>query len=235
MSQEEFERNQEMWKLRHIDGWSLSVIGKKYNVSRERVRQIIGNTGKFFRSEWTRKMKASGRFHPQHLSEIKSLPGVQRVWEEGWGNERHIARESFLRQHQEFEDYAQQILIENGIDCEVKPSRHPYSIETENGARVDVKIGHELSQYPSQHIVYPTYRVPNVCVYNEFDFLMAFIPEGVGYTYFVIPYSAVAHISKNTRANLRIPWPCLSGYKSKWHQYHKRIDLIKEFQHESEI
>lgn len=232
MAKADYERNQEMWRLRHIEGWSLPAIGKKFGVSRERVRQIIGNTGKFFRREWTEKIKSSGRYSLQHyhFSEIKHLPGVSKVWQEDWSSHRHDSKGGYVRVGQEFEELAYSILKENGIDGTLMPNRFPYSILTDKGVKIDVHVGNtNTALFKSQHNTTPTWRVPNIRYENDFDFLMAFIPEGYGYTYFVIPHEFLSSIKRTN--NIRIPWPKISEdyYHSKWHQFHKRIDLIKEF------
>jgi DNA-binding transcriptional regulator LsrR (DeoR family) len=46
------ERINEMKRLRFVEEWTLQQIADKYGISRERVRQLIGNSGsrnsKFF-------------------------------------------------------------------------------------------------------------------------------------------------------------------------------------------
>lgn len=39
------QRFKEMLHLRFVERWTLQQIADKYNMTRERVRQIIGNTG----------------------------------------------------------------------------------------------------------------------------------------------------------------------------------------------
>ena len=39
------ERKAEMSRLRFDDGWTIEAIGEKFGVTRERVRQILGNSG----------------------------------------------------------------------------------------------------------------------------------------------------------------------------------------------
>ena len=39
------QRTKEMKRLRHVLKWSLQKIADLYGISRERVRQLIGNTG----------------------------------------------------------------------------------------------------------------------------------------------------------------------------------------------
>ena len=233
MAQEEYERNQEMWKLRHIEGWTNTAIGNKWGISRERVRQIIGNTGKFFRREWTTKLKESGRISTENLTwrDIDNLPGTKKVWRETWSMERHMSKSGNIMVNQEFENLASSTLSEHNIRHEIMPSRYPYSIRISNGVRVDVHIGNtNMQSSPSQtNLTYPTWKVPNINPEPEYDFLWAFIPDGYGYTYFIIPHEELEHLSAKRTANIRIPWPPMSGerYVSKWHKYHERIDLLE--------
>lgn len=44
--EEKLERMREMYRLRYLEHWSLQMIADKYDLTRERVRQILGNTGK---------------------------------------------------------------------------------------------------------------------------------------------------------------------------------------------
>lgn len=228
MPQEEFERNQEMWKLRYVYGWSNTKIGNKYGITRERVRQVIGNTGSMFRRKWTENLKNSGKIDTSHIhhSEIDAvLPGIKAVWKEGWSAERHIAKSGFLKVSQEFEERAIQILYANGIMGQIMPSRHPYSILTDSGIRVDVRVTNtDVSKFKTQNCVYPTYQVPNLDSWNECDFFFIFVPEGIDYTYFVIPSHEVSGMAKSSR--IRIPWPKIGKKDSKWHKFHQKIDFL---------
>jgi len=38
-----------MSRIRREDGWTLQMLGDKYGVSRQRVQQIIGSTGRLAR------------------------------------------------------------------------------------------------------------------------------------------------------------------------------------------
>lgn len=234
------ERKREMRRLRHVEGWSNTRIGLKYGISRERVRQIIGNTGRDFRRNWTQRILESGRYALElyHHDKIEELPGIKKVWIENWGNYRHDAKGGHVREGQEFEERAYLLLRDHGILGTLMPNRCLYSIETENGIKIDVHGGTtDYSQYSSQNSPYTAYRIPNVRPKAGFDFLMAFIPDGDDWTYFVIPAFEIAHLSgkDRQRAAIRIPYPQMGRKMSKWHKYHQRIDLIQEAEHGAAI
>lgn len=223
-------RHEEMLYMRHMLGMTLEEIGKGYGISRERVRQIIGNTGKDFRASWTKDLIKSGKIQFSHWTELPEAPGVKREWIRDWGNHRHEPVGGEVLKGYNFERVAHIILWAKGVGCKLMPFRCGYDIECENGARVEVTVSNvDISQMNSQNkSVYPTYAV--VHRHSEIDFLFAFVPDGKGdYTYFVIPISALSHL-KTKDARIRIPYPPISNKPSKWHQYHERIDLIRSFE-----
>ncbi len=225
------ERNQEMYKMRYVDGMTLNEIGKVKGISRERVRQIIGNTGREFRSNWTKELIQSRKVHLAHWTDLKNAPGVKREWQRVWGQERHEVRGGSPEVGFYFEELASVILAENGVSNMLMPNRGSYDIEAENGARIEVTVSNtDVSKMSSQNkCVYPTFSIPHR--YNDCDFLFAFIPdkqEEGEYTYYIIPIYELIHLQGND-PRIRIPHPPMSQKKSKWHQYHKRIDLIKNY------
>jgi hypothetical protein len=230
------QRKRDMEKLRFEDGWTLrkiaDEIGKRYGtiISRERVRQIIGNTGNDFRKEWTRKLIRSGRVRFSHHSELKDAPGIRREWMAVWGQERHEARGGgFNAIGQRFEEKASTILAQNGISNKLMPYRHPYDIEVEGGVRIDVKrTTVNMLNAPSQKCASNTWSVPHLKSGEDCDFFFVFVPDDTyddGWTYFVIPSFEVRKHARNTR--IRIPHPNSGQKVSKWTKYHRRIDLIK--------
>ncbi len=70
------QRKKEMMELRR-GGTSLQMIGKMYDVSRQRVAQVIGNTG--YRSKVTEEMllwMTAMREHHMHFSAISKVIGL---------------------------------------------------------------------------------------------------------------------------------------------------------------
>jgi DNA-directed RNA polymerase sigma subunit (sigma70/sigma32) len=52
-SPEAIERIEEMKRLRFEEKWTLQQIADKYGICRERVRQLIGNTGRLEKDPYT--------------------------------------------------------------------------------------------------------------------------------------------------------------------------------------
>ena len=224
------ERNQEMWRLRFIEGWRLREIAKWAKISRQRVQQILGNTGKEFLGEWTRQKINSGAYQlPPNVEELDNFKGSKRVWLKEWGKHRHKAKGGNAAFAQRFEELASQILSEYGIPNKLMPFRHPFDIKTDLGIRIDVKVTNmEISKLPSQRADHPTYQLPEMKSGKDCDFFFVFIPDSnelCGYTYFIIPSFEFHHLARGSRP--RIPYPPLSHKPSKFHKYHKKIELIK--------
>lgn len=224
------ERNQEMWRLRFVEGWKLREIGKWAGISRQRVQQIIGDSGKDFLSIWTQRKIDSGSYVlPKNVEELDDLKGAKRVWQKEWGRHRHRAKGGPAKFGQDYEEAASQILSENGIENKLMNYRCPYDIDC-SGIRVDVKVTtHDVSKIKSQNCQYPTFQLPEMKSGKDCDFFFVFIPDNEevsGFTYFVIPSKEFHHLAHGSRP--RIPWRPVSQKPSKWHTYHKRIDLIKK-------
>lgn len=222
-------RNREMMRLRKEEGKTNVEIGEIFGISRERVRQIIGNTGKNFLRDWTLDAIKSGKFDYVHSGvkqDLKNLPGVYSVWREDWGHHRHKASGGWVKRGQEFEEKASKILLQHGVVNKLMPHISSYDIETSSGLRVDVKsVSFNLSTMASQKYISPVYSVPHIRSGKYCDFLFVFVPDGQGdYTYFVIPSFELLNLSESSR--IRIPYPQLGRRTSKWMKYHKRVDLI---------
>lgn len=222
----------EMRRLRLIEGKTLEEIGQVFGgISRERVRQLIGNTGKHFRREWTERLQSAGGYNPKHWKELESAPGIKKVWKEDWGNHRHEAVSGNLQIGQEFEEWISLILEENGIKNELMPIRHPFNILTFSGFRIDVKSSNiDAGTMASQHCVSPTWCFPHFKRGRDCDFFVLCLPDQEeldGYTYFVIPAYEL-HFAKEDYV-MRIPWPQVGRKDSKWHKYHQRLDLLRNF------
>lgn len=231
MNQEQrISRVEEMRRLRVVEGWTLKKIGQEFGgISRERVRQLIGNTGKYFRREWTERYIDDGRPQPKHYSEMDNAPGLKKVWQERWSEFRHEAKSGAVLIGQEFEEWISMLLDEHGIKNKLMPNHHPFNILTESGIRIDVKSSNlDARDLPSQHCVSPTWCFAHFKRGRDCDFFVACCPDQEeldGYTYFVIP----AHEFNHTREDyvMRIPWPIMGQKDSKWTKYHQRIDLLE--------
>jgi DNA-binding CsgD family transcriptional regulator len=72
------QRKLEMRRLRYGDGWTLQRIADRYGISRERVRQILGNTGSIASRRTDRLRDDEFLIQTAHLSnkELADLLGL---------------------------------------------------------------------------------------------------------------------------------------------------------------
>lgn len=225
------DRIQEMKRLRFECGYKLKDIASLFGISRERVRQLIGNTGRELRKEWTKKVIESGKYshvYEGSIDDLRDLHGAISTWKKDWGNHRHVATEgSPLYVGQQFEERASEILTQHGIKNTLMPVKHPFDILTESGIRIDVKVTRsDASKYPSQvKVKNHTYQVPELKSGKDCDLFFIFVPDEDDFTYFVIPSWEMHKYPRGSR--MRIVWP-KAKKTTKWHKYHKRLDLILE-------
>lgn len=219
-----------MRKMRFVDGKTLQEIGDYFEISRERVRQCIGNTGRDVRIKWTEDFKFQTNIIPKNKLELETLPGVKKVWKRDWGKFRHDALSGDAKLGQEFESKAGQILSDSGIENLLMPNGHPFDILVNGKIRIDVKHSSmNVQKFKSQiNIVSPTYSIGHLKCGIDCDFFFVFVPECVNskeYTYFVIPSSKCRFERQD--AIIRIPWPQMGQRPSKWHKYHKNLDILR--------
>jgi hypothetical protein len=215
MPKQKTQRNEEMKRLRMEDGWHLIDIANKYDISRERVRQIIGNTGKKFRTQWTEAKSVD--YNLENIKDITSLPGTQIVWKRLWGKFRHQAKGGNIKTGQEYENKASEMLNSLGIPNKLMPTHHSFDILLDNGLRIDVKHSiFDASSMKTQKYISPTFPISNMKNGKECDFFFVFIPDAV----FIIPSSEV-RVDR-----IRIPYPQKGQKPSKWVQYKDRYDLL---------
>lgn len=208
-------RNEDMKKLRLEQGMSNTDIADMYGISRERVRQIVGNTGRMFRNEWTEKLAVG--YDLESVEDIKTLPGTQRVWKSLWGKFRHKAKGGHIEIGQAYEEKASKILRSMGIPNKLMPTHHPFDILLDNGIRIDVKKSEfDMSSLPTQKCASPTYPISNMKYGEDCDFFFVFVPDAV----FIIPSSEI-QVDR-----IRICYPQMGRKPSKWTQYKDRFDLL---------
>lgn len=229
------DRISELKRMKFDQGLSNAEIGRRMGISRERVRQLIGNTGKTFRRNWTRNKINSGEIDLSKFTrdevENLNLPGLQREWLKVFAKKRHKVERGnawIVRGHQ-FEELAHNMLSDYGIPNKLMGFSSPYDILVGSSVRIDVKSCFvSASKYPSQiGMRSPSYAIANIKCGEDCDFFFIFVPdasEPTGYTYFVIPSYEMYGLSYSSK--IKIVWPQLGKKASKWAKYHKKMDLI---------
>lgn len=213
------QRNEEMKKLR-AQGKTLIQIAKKFSVSRERVRQVVGSSGKsFIRTYITNNI---------NVDESMTVQDVDKLFE-GWGKGiliekirkiHHKAVSGNAAKGEESEARVSQKLAEHGIKNRLMPLGHSYDIELENGKRIDVKSAH-IKNVTSKAQKHEMYRFrTRTDEKNDCDFFICHIvPHDA---FFVIPKHEVSG-----SGFLYIAYPESGRSWSKWLDYKDRFDLLR--------
>ena len=208
------ERNEEMAMLRNRYGFTLREISEIYGVSRERVRQIIGNTGRDFMRRWTEENVKNINLEKLDSDELMNLRGCISVY-----------RKEHAKMHHKNNSisYQSEILVSSklaqlGYPNKIKQSGHPYDIELENGIKIDVKHT-DIPHKCCKRQISDGWRFVHLKHGTDCDFFICVIPSG---EMFVIP-------SSETRKNtyIVIMWPQMGQKKSKWAKFYNRFDLLE--------
>ncbi len=215
------ERVEAMKYFRHIKNYTNTAIAELFGeISRERVRQLIGNTGTGF---VTRRKKAIWEQN-KHLTnaelaealELAQHKSASARYREG---ERHaIQGESGLSINHDHVMYVSKLLNSKGIEHEPTPLRHPYDLRLANGLRVEVLSASPMHPFPNLSMYSFNTRQD---VKGRFcDFFACVMSDTLNV--FVIP----AHLTR-VNSPIRFCFPKDYGKISKWVQYHNRFDLLE--------
>lgn len=200
------DRNDEMRALRYQHGWKLQAIADKYGISRERVRQIIGNTGFINQQDdatarWAKRERRAARKAEKKqrlLDEIRSPENTHRtntelaemlgvraqIIADNRADLWHVVEpNSWVGVGQEWETWVSNRLTTLGIGHRMMPPSHPFDILLDNGLAIDVKstsckMGFGGPETPFRVVLRNYSR--GVC-----DFLIAVIREHE--TAFIVP------------------------------------------------
>lgn len=219
--QPETARNEEMKELRNND-WTLQAIADKYGISRERVRQIIGNTSFTATFSKTRKNWAIYEENKNESnSALSKMMGISKHRVSSifrrYEPIRHKLDLGDVKKGYETENIVSQKLLSLGIKNTLMPNFHPFDMLLDNGLKVDVKSSNPIScSVKTSQYSFRTrkYEKGNYC-----DFFILYLIDVK--EFFVVPDSVAGGI-------IRFAFPeAIHGRKSKWLQYHNRFDLLK--------
>ena len=210
----------EMILLRQEKLWTLQMIGDKFGVSRERVRQIIGNTGNGYKSKRTRRIARS--MLDKTNEEVAKIAGVSDSRISSYRSDiRHaVEPNSPIGVGVEWEEWAAETIEANGYSATLMPIHHPFDILVDNSVRVDVKYRNDSKLPPSQvNYVNPKWTFATKGKHNRYDILFCI-------TYykdvFVIPTNAIPE----GRLDVSFCFPTTRPEIGKYQQYHNRYDLL---------
>ena len=213
-------RNEVMKNLRFGDGIKLQEIANKYGISRERVRQVVGNSYGLARKIRSNKEKEIVLAHPEmtneQLSKFTGL-GIGKISTLRSGTRHKIDSGGTALLGRDAENYVSGVLNNKGIKHKLMPYRHRFDILLENGKTADVKSTYVLSTPDSRkHSVYVFHKQGGI---KQADFYICIIMKTKDV--FVIPHQDVPKASM-----IVFPWPPKMN-RSKYGKYHNRFDLLR--------
>lgn len=214
-------RRDEMRAL-FAEGKTKEEIGKIYGISRERVRQIIGNGLSIAKKVRHEKIKAQAAqlaetYTASEAAEILNI-SVGLLWEIAPGNRFKISDEnpnSSVAKGDKWENIISEKLNLMGMENELMPHHHPFDILVKERVRIDVKSRHSFTTDSKGYQGY-TFNIRKV---DNADFVILVITETE--TYFIIP------LSKKTSHSIRIQVD--PKRSSKYEQYRNNWNLIERF------
>jgi hypothetical protein len=197
---------------------TLQSIASKYGISRERVRQIVGNTGYIgqeIRDEYIKSQR--GKTNDELAEEL----GLSFVTISRKRSNIHHAVSSDCRPvfvGHKWEEWAHYHLLKNGIKNKLMGYKSPYDIMALGNIFIDVKVTTKTSP-TSNKIKSPQYRFrPNIN-HNKADLYMLIIAptEDV----FIVPDEIIGNMQQ-----VAFCWPSKRPEIGKIQKYHNRLDLI---------
>lgn len=225
---EDKERADVMVFLRTKMGWPLNRIGKKFGISRERVRQIVGNTGRVEsveKNDLITDIKAAeyGTTDAELATEL-GVP-VSTISRHRAGMARRISNENSKgRIGQIWEEWTADMLTKMGMACQLMPPKNRGYDLLVNGFQVDVKVARSGGISPSLQgrMVNPAYSFGTNKIEGEepIDFYCFIIAESEDM--FIVPYGAVP----SGTIQVRFCWPTARPTMGKYQKYHNRFDLL---------
>jgi transcriptional regulator with XRE-family HTH domain len=227
--QEREQRKKAMENLRYNERMSYQQIADIFGLSRERIRQIIGSSG-----------RASGGFNysaPKntlmntfgfventlHLTN-RELGEVLGVSKNTAGNLRKGMRHrvepgSAIEKGIRVEEWVSKKLTDLGFENKLFPCGYPYDILVNGELRIDVKSAYKKGYTTPEYYGWK-YYIKNTVRKGEADFVVCVIVPTE--ETFVIPRSAMPPKA----SHIIIFWPTIE-YTTKWGKYFEAWDLLK--------
>lgn len=223
------ERTKEMKALRK-KGWSITKIGIFFGVSRQRIHQIIGNTGNIAKSIVSVKalrnafaseyLQTKGNLTTDEASKDLGIKNVSRFW----AGKRHAVKNgSQLSDGMKIEEYVSDLLKEQGIGHKLTNSRG-YDIILDNGKTIEIRARFRAHKIQTNNF----YLFPLAVKMNmdkPADFFVLVIVNNDKKDCFVIPKKKIP-----SGMSVGFTWPkseSTQGRFSEWVDYHNRFDLLK--------
>lgn len=217
-------RAAEMKRLRFEQKWSLQTIADKYGLTRERVRQIVGNSGETFVNAPEKQIILENPdMTTEELSSIVDLP-METVRRYRQGTRYKIGGDSNAAVGAAWEEWASDRLEEMGHSVKLMPYGSKYDLLVDGASRIDVKVSIAPRDYPSMRgMVNPSWSFNTKKDRIDLDFYMVILAPTKDV--FVIPADQVPS-GRNYRGTVRFVWPTNRPELGKYQRFHGRYDLI---------
>lgn len=139
MNTQNRERKNNMIHLRFKEKRSLREISEIYHISRERVRQIIGNTGTGIISERQKEIvKNNPTLTNRELSKMMKI-SPQGVTQYRKGIRHAVERNCSVGIGYKYEEFVSKKFIEMGIENKLMPNHSPFDMLLNNGLKIEIK------------------------------------------------------------------------------------------------
>jgi hypothetical protein len=217
------ENKSALFTMRFGEGKTLQEIANFYGVSRERVRQIIGNTGKDFTRKFVTEWVTPNENNTRE-SVLSLFPRGKGVLVEKLTKIHHKigGASSGLKNGNTSEKLTSNKLTELGIKNKLMPLRHPFDILLYNKKTIDVKSAYTpciTSKKQTSTMYKFTVKKNKKGDYCDF-FIFHIAPTN---DYFVIPNEIIGYVQY-----VYMTWPESGRGWNKQHlqQYKNRFDLL---------
>ena len=213
------ERKEVLLKLRLENKLTLQEIGDLFGITRERVRQIIGNTGFIAKTDIDKAVEFAD---PKlTVEELAAKAGVQRKsasFAFAKMNMRHsVSGSGAVKKGFDSENAVCSILECAGFCCEKQTYGTDFDILINGTIKVDVKSAYTPKTSPSLKNINPTYRFD--CKNGkQADFYIFYVVDTNDI--FVVPMAAVKS------NHVVFTWPTARPEIGKYQKYHNRFDLL---------
>lgn len=209
----------EILHLRFIENWKLAEIAKKFGVSRQRIHQIIGNTG-----HTNNIIREIARSRPDLTNgELAQYLHRSAITISNYRGDLHhiLEANSPAGKGQTWEMWTADRLEEMGHKTELQKVHEEFDILVDDSIRVDVKSTESRLASPSDKCASPHWRFGvRKNRRDKTDFYVCVIGETK--EAFIIPSSDIPA----SRAAITLCWPTKRPTMSKWQKYYERWDLI---------
>jgi len=224
-------RFEEMTRLKN-SGLSNVEIGNKFNVSRERVRQIIGNRRGHDRLKYLIAEKKLASVPDETVLSLtvatRHLIGPNITWsafkKRMSAIRRDIKPENCTRfMGQKGEKLVNELLSISGVEGKLMPTKHHWDIQLKNGIKIEVKTC--FSPKVSCNCISPRWGFDIKANSSRIDYyaFLCYEPRQV----FIVPVSEISHYGNKTN-RIYICYPTTRPEISKYEKFRNAFHLLKD-------